>query len=554
MNTLTEKRTQIEVELNVPQFTFNLIQPHIGVCVWARATGKSEGPVASYVYNCVTKMPGSNGFIQGATYASVEGKIVPALKSGLLRLGLEENKHYWIEKKPPAHLHIPPSLRDPATSYKHYIKFWNGTGVYLLSQDKASLSNGIRTQWGVVDEAKLINKQDFDAVTAPTMAGGDHLWGEQSPFHLAEYQSILFCTDMPNHSSGKWILDYEKLMEPNKIDLILQAQLEIEKLKVKLKENPKDIYSKNELKEYQKLSNELRRQTVYFSMANAIDNIGFIGMDYLKNQRTILEDTKYRLQILNQKLIRDEKGFYFAINPDENGYPDLINYSYYDTLNGTPPYQRDCRWDGDINTSAPLEIAFDHNSILNCVVTAQETPSEVRLLNSMWVMKPQKLKDCITQWHEYYKYHQKGNKNLYYWHDATSIGDNNKGDIPTSTTVVNMLAALGWNVIIRYIGQIGSHKSRHHFWEVFATQQEKRLPKFRYNRTNAASWETSAFNAGVIKLGNKLKKDKSSERPDSSVHPSEATHLSEAADILFYGKYRELYMNVEAASVFMTTN
>lgn len=542
--------TRKQISLNVPQMLFNLIQPSIGVCIWARATGKSEGPVASYIYNCVYKMPGSNGFIQGATYASVEQKIWPAIEVGLNRLGLQRDVHYWVQRKPDPKLRIPSALRDPL-DYRHYIKFHNGTGIYLISQDKTSLTNGIRTQWGVVDEAKLINKKEFDAVTVPTMAGGDHLWGTMAPTRLAEYLSILFSTDMPDNSSGKWLFEFEKMMDVDRIKLILETQVEIQKLKALLS-NPDIVNAADtlaDLNEYERCYNDLRVGSVYYSLANAIDNIGFVGPEFLRNQMQILEETKYRLQILNERIIRDEKGFYFTINPDVNGYPDMIDYSHYNTLSGPPPHVRDCRWDSDIVKSYPLEIALDHNNIINCIVTMQEHKREAYLLSSMWVLKPQMLRDCIFKWHEYYQYHQSGSKDLYYWHDATSVGENAKGDIPFAQEVNRLLTELGWNVIPCYIGQIGAHGSRHHFWELFGSGQNPDLPKFKYNRTNAESWESSALNAGVLKQGGKIKKDKKSERPDSNVHPSEATHLSEAADILFYGKYKEIFASTGSSAM-----
>lgn len=538
------QEAQIKVPVNLPQMLYNLVMPHIASLVWGRFTGKSEGPGAAFTINNIVKMPRSNGFIQGTTYEQLLQRTLPPLISGWERLGFIENIHFWIKRFPDPKLKIKKAIRQPINP-DHYIKFYNGSGIYLVSQDRGSTINGVRTQWGFCDEAKLLNKKKFDEDTIPTMAGGAELWGEKSPYHLAEYLSLLFCSDMPDTSAGAWLLEFEKEIDPKRIELILSVQCEI---MIKMEElNSADEIQKvkitNRLNQLNFYFNELRKECVYFSLASAIDNIEFVGLDPIKQAKRILTDIQFRVSILNQKLLKNEKGFYGLLDPVIHG-DDRANYAYIDTLNFDfkTPKIKDCRWDADVNQSMPLDIAMDHNNMINCIVTGQDSPIESRLLSSFFVEHPDMLDACVRKWNDYYRYHPV--KEVNYYHDSTSKsgGRNAMSNIDFSMEVERLLISYGWRVNKIDIGQIGSHNSRYHFWGLLLKGSDPRLPKFSYNKTNCVVWETAALQAGLIKKGDEYEKDKRSEK-DPKIPPHEATHMTEAADILLWGKLRPRFRN-----------
>lgn len=63
------------------------------------------------------------------------------------------------------------------------------------------------------------------------------------------------------------------------------------------------------------------------------------------------------------------------------------------------------------------------------------------------------------------------------------------------------------------------------------------LPRFRINGEKCKYTLISMNNSKIKNVGQKMEKDKSSERPTSGVLPEEATHFSDAVDKLVWTKY-----------------
>jgi len=532
------------IPINRPQMHYNIVMPNLASLIWGRFGGKTEGPGARFVANNIEKMPRSNGFVQGVTYEQLLTQTLPGLIAGLEKLGYIENKHFWVRNFPDEKLLLPKAIRAPLKA-DHYISFYNGSGIYMVSQDRASTIHGVRTQWGFIDEAKKINKKKFDEETIPTMAGGNELWGTKAPVHLAEYLSLLFCSDMPTTSEARWLLDFEKEMDPHLVKLIMQVHCEITKNKSALLTAEGSSFDKiqKRISYLESEYNELRRDCIYYSEASALENIQFVGLQPLKKAKLVLSDWQFRISILNERSFKNEKGFYAMLDPQIHGYLN-VNYSYVDPLFEKHDFKsdksRDCRWDGDIVQDEPLHIAFDHNNVINCVATNQRLPTGAPLLSTFYVDHPLLLIDCVIKWDDYYKYHKC--KELHYWHDSTSIsgGKNARSNINFADEVIKKLTDLGWDVIVHDIGQIGGHTSRYHFWGTLFGGEDPRLPRFTYNKKNCETWEFAAQQAGLIRSGKEYKKDK---RPElnKSIPPHEATHITEAVDVLYFGQYKDRF-------------
>lgn len=526
-----------ELHYNIPQLLYAIIQAQVSVLIWGRATGKSEGPGALFTINNIHAMPRSNGLLMGTSYEQLLTRTLPPLIAGWEKLGYRENEHFWIRKYAPEKLRLKKAYRHPINA-DHYIHWYNGSGMYLVSQDRPGTINGVRSQWLLADEAKFLNKKKLDAEAIPTMAGHAEMFG-----HLSNYLSKLFMSDMPGQPSQQWLLDYEKQMDRDVCELIIAIQAKIAKLRDELTglpgiEKARKIRQMNYLEEE---CNELRKGTVYFSEASTLDNIHAIGIDAIREFRRELSDYDFRTSILNERNIQIERCFYAQLDPDRHGYY-ASNYAYIDALpiNYRNPIKKDCRWDADITHTVPLEIACDYNNAINAIVTGQETGNNFRLLSSLYVKHPKLLNDCVELWHNYYKHHQHKNKDVVYWYDSTAKKRSSRTDITDSDEWSMELEKRGWNVIRKDIGQIGSHKSRYLFFgRLF--QGDDRLPMFSYNRENCKSWERSCMLAEVIKKNDDIEKNKKSERKESGVPPEDSTHISEAGDVLIFGKYRDRF-------------
>jgi hypothetical protein len=526
----------VKIHRNIPQMFFGLIFAQVSVLLWGRGTGKSEGAIAEFIVRNIHAMPRSVGVVMGETYSNVLSKTLPGTIAGFERLGYYEDIHFFKKKFANANYGWEKPYRAPQDA-THFYHWYTGSGFYIGSQDRPGILNGIDSHWHVIDEAKTFNKQMYDEEVYPTLRGKAELWD-----HLSNYRSQLFCSDMPKTTAGKWLLEYRDKMDTETVDIILNTQFELITLQEKFLtagEATKEKIRPKLRKLYNDL-NLLRKGTVYFSKASSFDNIHALGLDAIVGFKRSLKDIDFRLSVMSEELIKIENGFYGLLDRDVHGY-SKPNYSYIDTLDidYRNPDRKDCRWDGDIDPHQPLDVACDYNNAINCIVTGQEIRGVYWLLSSKYVLHPLLLGDCVELWNEYYKYHPVKEVNYYY--DATAVKGDARSDISFADEWSDELSKLGWSVNRIDIGQIGSHNSRYHFWGRLLQGQDDRLPKFYFNKTNCEDWEKSCQQAGIIKLGNKYKKDKSSEKPGSGIDPQEATHLSEAGDVLVWGKYRERF-------------
>ena len=516
----------------------------INICLWGRATGKTEGPMATFSIDNIHKMPRSNGFLLGTTYEQLLTRTLPPLIAAWENLGFKQNKHFWIGKYAPEKFKLQKAYRHPI-SPDHYIHFYNGSGIYMVSQDRPGTINGVRTQWGAGDEAKLLDYQKVRDEALLTMAGQAEQFA-----HLSNYLSLLFCSDMPDTQKGQWLLDYKKQMDEATITAILQCQIEVMKLQEQMAKasDLTKLRLTKRIKQFESDINELRKDTVYCSYASTLDNIHALGMGPIKQFKRTLNDLTFKLSVLNQQILQVENGFYAGLDEDKHGY-NAYAYDYIDSL-GTESVlngaQKNSRWDADVNPEAPLDISCDYNNILNSMVIGQAHGPQYRILKNMYVERPKLLKHLAQDFCDYYRHHRCKHVNYYY--DHTAIPRSASSDVSFADEWYSILEQNGWTVSRCYIGQASSHRSRYLLWEMLLNG-DPRLSKFYFNRSNCKELQYSMQQAKVKQKAGTFTKNKDSET-DGKTPPIESTHLSEAADCLIWGTQRS---KVEGYSAFIDT-
>lgn len=525
---LLKKMEPNKIHYNIPQLLYYIIQTRITVAIWGRGTGKSTGPLADFSLENWSKMPRSNGALFCNTYTDILTKVLPAVMEGWQqRRGITQDIHYWVGKYAPAKLKREKAFRYPIDP-RHYVHFFNGAGMFLVSGDRAT-SNGFNLDWAGIDEARL---QKYDKVREflLTVRGNAAHFG-----HLSNHGSILYTTDMPRHSKERWILDFKKEMDERVIHMILQAQKKVMDLEAKYEKEP-SRKTELEIVKWMGYVNELRKQTTYVSFASTLDNIHALGLDPIKNFKRQLSDLDFATSVLNKEMIGVANSFYGLLDIDQHGYT-MENYSFIDDnhagiLKGK---RRDCRWHSDIDFDQPLEISCDYNASINSVVTGQQFGMEYRFPVSLYVKRPKYLKDLAHDWCDYFEYHRC--KVVTYVYDNTAIGDNAKGDLSFADEWIKILQSRGWQVNAQYIRQSPSHASRHLLWNECLSEEKPDLPMLRFNKVGAAQLLVSMQQVQTKQIGSTFKKDKSTERESSGVAPEDAPHLSEAADILLHYKF-----------------
>jgi hypothetical protein len=514
-----------------------LIQAHEEWAVWARGTGKSEGLIAPRSQHNIHAMRRATGVFVGATYQQLLTRTLPPVIAGWEKMGYKKDIHYFIGRKPPQSWKWD-SPRVAPLSNDYFIHWYQGSGIHLVSQDRAGSSNGLSIDWIMGDEAKLLNKEKLEQELFQTNRGNREHYG-----HLPEHHSLLFATDMPTSASAKWILDKREEMDMEQINLILSIQEKIYSLTELYNKSTKTTQKRiiPEINRYTKYLNEVRVGSVYYSEFSALENLEVLGVDYIKQQRRILPEIVFRTSILGERIIQVANGFYGLFDANIHGY-DAFDYAYLDSqdYNFEKLTNIDCRQDADLNQEWPLDIACDYGASINTVVVGQgyegRDEEELRYVNALFVKHPDRIQDLATKFCDYYSTYK--NKHVYYYYDHTAVGTDAGRSTPLYMLFVEVLEARGWQVTPIYIGQAPLHHGKYILWQMALKGDDPRLPKPRFNKTNCKYLIISMEQAEVTTGKTGFEKDKRNEK-NKALPQEETTHFSDAADTLYFGKYAE---------------
>lgn len=520
------------LHLNRPQIKSLLVQAHEEYDVLGRGTGKTEGIIAPRSAHDFHSMPRSSGVFLGSTYQQLLTRTLPPLFAGWERMGYKKDIHYFIGKKPPKSWKWEMPYVCPISS-DYYVHWYTGAGAHLVSQDRPGSANGMSIDWIKGDEAKLLNKERLDADLIPTNRGNRQYFG-----HLPEHHSLLFCTDMPTSTSGKWILDKREDMDQEQINLIIAIRIHI----IKLEEESRSANKTNQkrlIKEINKFNEELRQlrfNSVLYQEASTFENIDVVGLDYIKQMKRTLSPIEFRAAILGERITKVDGGFYAWLDiENKHGY-DSYDYTYIDglQLDFNALSKIDCRQDGDVNRVQPLDIALDYGSSINCIVTGQEHGDEFRFLSSMHILKPEIIPKLVHNWCDYYEYHR--NKEVNYYYDHTAKGTDGMRTTGYHEEVERILISRGWKVNMIDIGQAPGHHGKYLLWAIAGSEEDSRIKKVRFNKTNCKYLIISMDQAQVKEGKNGFEKQKKDEQ-NKKIAQEETTHHSDAADTLYFGKY-----------------
>jgi hypothetical protein len=520
------------IYLNRIQMLVQAVQAWITYVVVSRGVGKSTGIGPNWFFHRVKLMPRGASFIQGVTYARLLTNTLPPFITQLQKMGLIRGVDFVVRKKPPESWKAKPFVAPEV--WDNTITWSNGHVTYLLSQDRPGSPNSLSLSFGMVDEAKFIDIEQFNAEVIPAIRGNREHFG-----HLPEFGSLLMMTDQPTHPDGKWILEKEKEMDPEQIKLIENIALQISKNQLKLQKATAPTTRdrlKRSISNLKDMWNEARKKSVLFLEGNVFDNIHALGLEYVEQQHLILPKPIFDVSILNKRMTKIKNGFYALLDDDRHCYTPQYNYKYLDSLKPEDGDSPDCRQDADLNHTQPLHIAFDHGASINCMSTGQGNKKRIDIRSFMYVLSPETTADLVRQWCQYYKPFQKHCKEVIYYSDHTSKALHGKADnITYVSEVISVLKANGWKVKHVYIGRTPSHTDRFKFWSK-SLSGSTGFPSISFNlyRTEVLRLSMHTTPAKPGAKANEIKKDKSSER-DKKLSQEKATHPTDSADTLVWG-------------------
>lgn len=439
------------------------------------------------MHEVITDMPRSNNFIVGETYQQILTRTLPSTIAGLERLGLIKDKHYFVGRRAPRKLGWDEPYQPPL-DYSKAIHFITGAVYNLISQDRSGTGRGLNTDSGIGDEVNLLDLEKLNIDVLATMRGSDPRLKSKRKF-----MNTVFVGTTPLTQVGKWL--YKKEIE---------AQ-----------ENPSGLL---------------------YLRASSFENYDVLGEPWFKLMKRTMPDYLYRAEIMNERPVRIVDGFYPQLSEDH--FYTNFNYDYYDSLNTRVSIDSiNSKGDADCNTNAPLEISVDWGASINCMCVCQQDGDVFKFLKEFYVKSPQILDDLFKEkFIPYYAGHR--NKTIHFWYDRNGNSRVANSDLTFFEQAERILTEAGWTVIRMVRGLDPPHQEKYLLWNILLKESESHLPVIRFNKAQCKCLLLSMQKAPAKDIKG-IQKDKGSERK-KDFPQEEATHFSDAADIIVYGKFRDL--------------
>jgi len=440
-------RSSKKLYLNPKQRQFLLAKQKTRVFLGGRGSGKSH-EIGVIQRKKAGVMPRSKGFLASTTYNQILTKTLPAIISAWESMGLVENVHYIVGRKPPKYFETPYS---PPKKYANVISFMNGRTIEMISMDRPDLARGGSYDDGDIDEAALLKKTDWTRILLPSIRGNTHR------FRTHWHQMVGFYTSLPWEPSGYWLFEYEE----------------------RAKAKP-DKYIVIE--------------------ANAYDNIHILTEEGIERMREEMTNLEFQIEVMNRRVIQVEDCFYHGFTSDKHLYTPQYVYGEGETgitVEGIKDHTRD----------AILETSFDFSGWFNCCTVWQQQGMIERMINSFHVKGDEKLGQLIKNFCEYYRAHQF--KVVRVWGEPR--GHDKQALTPSIyESIVSMFASHGWKAEIKaHAGRTRLHQERYQFVNDVLLERAPALPRVRINRETC---KAVVIAIQTTQVKDDFQKDKSKEK------------------------------------------
>lgn len=520
-----------EVYFNPFQLKVALLYPKELYATAGRGTGKSTAIIAPRTIGCAINMPGSTNGIIAKNNVQNLTRIMPAVVSGWRQMGFIEGIHYTYGKADKKLRFEEPSVKP--LLWERTLHFFTGAIFPLVSQERKGNAAGFSFQSLHGDEAKFLKYDELKEGAFPAMRG-------LAKFEdLVEYKMKTFVSSMPTSPSGMWLVDMEKQMDPEGLQLMWYL---IDKM------NNCDPDGRT-YAEYAKMLHALRQTNPIYLESSSFDNIDILRPEYFKTAFRDLDAYTFKTEIMNVRPGKVENNFYPTLSA-KNFYEADYNSNHYDpiAMNDISDDDVNSLGDNDCMHQVPLIVSIDWGANINSMVVAQEdiNNNTLKVIKCFYVKKPEYILHLVKAFCKYYQYHgERVIRLIYDRNGRTSVGNSPETYAEYAT---RLLYENDW-VVLDLIDNVDnpSHDDKFEFFKILFAEKDSRLPKIRINEDNAYDLKISCENAETKVVRGRVEKNKNSER-NKFIPQEHATHLSDALDYMLYVLYRN---NIESGIGFM---
>lgn len=522
----------------------HLIAPQNLALILGRGAAKTSDIVAERSIDIVQDMPRSYQMFLSDTYINALDNVVPTLIDGWQRKKWVEGIHFVTDKRPPAHFKLP---YKPPLSYKHTISIYNGTFFMLGSLDQPSGLAGGSFQHRYGDEVRLFDKKKLDRST-PALRGEYVRFG-----HSVYYMGSTFTTDMPNIllKDHDWILQMEKEMDAEQIELALQAALKLNEVKQEIvaRSQVGDFSEmkrlERSLKEWTYYWTKIRKDSTFFYAASSLVNIDILTQGYLVNNLKMLGPEEFMSAILSFRIAVAQGEKFYSNLSEDHFYEDGSNNAYYDRFSIMDTIEDSSLALRYIDHNLKLEGGIDFGDMCS-LISGQLRGKNLYALKEFYTLPPNNEDNLGEQFRIFYKHHKVKVLDLFYDRSGNANAKVKRDRVGYIKKAIEYLpdgTSSGWVVNLQSLNQGTIYQEEeYNFAKELMSGRVPQLPKLFIDKYKCKCLKSSLELTKIIvktdKTGSRsIHKNKSSESLPMASRPMFSTNFSDAFKYWIYRRY-----------------
>ena len=536
------------------QFSLNRAQTRaiinystINRIILSRGTGKTT-LLAFIMKEAGRTMPRSTSGIVGRTFLQILTRTLPGIMKGFDQLNLKHGVDYVVGEKPLNGW--PKPMFHPTNDWRRFLTFRNGSGYYLISQERKGETRGFNLSSVIGDEGLNLKKEHWETEISVAVRVNESKF-KKSPFNNTE----LIVSSQPILPEANWLLDPVAKIEEQAGINYKQTRHALAMLMLKMIDSENEDEINMLWKQIRELKNMLSRMkpikeiipitnqviSTYFQDGDIFDNIEHITWQYIRRQRLTMSEMMFLVEMLNMVLNFVEKEFYYGLG-DHNfiNFKDS-DYSYLEAfgLDFERIKNAGCEADPYHDMNAPIDVSCDYGGSINTLTAGQTHGMEHRISTAEYCLYPESFAKVVEQFCQYYSKHQC--KVINFWYDQTAIGKQGLVDYNFVDEFKKIATSkpYEWVVNDKYAGAAPSHQSKYLFYEIALNENDDRIPKLRFHPERCRYLYDSMKLTEAIQTRKGIEKNKAPEK-NKNVDQRTAPHFGDALDMQYFHKFKHL--------------